>query len=85
MNNDFAKSILDGYFAQVWPPSRFLCHRGFQRFTILMRSDAALRKFQTTWRGINRTELQPFSERGSCSKSFRELLQGTARRANSSG
>ena len=49
MNNDFAKSILDGYFAQVWPPSRFLSHRGFQRFTILMRSDAALRKFQTTW------------------------------------
>ena len=52
MNNDFAKSIRDGYFAQVWPPSRFLCHRGFQRFTILMRSDAALLKFQTTWRVI---------------------------------
>ena len=24
--------------------------QGFSRFTILMRSDAALRKFQTTWR-----------------------------------
>ena len=24
-------------------PSRLLCHRGFQRFTILMRSDATLR------------------------------------------
>ena len=34
----------------VWPTSRLLCHRDFQRFTILMRSDAALRKFQTTWR-----------------------------------
>ena len=52
MDNDFAKSILDGYFAQVWPPSRFLCHRGFQRFKILMCSDAALRTFQTTWRVI---------------------------------
>lgn len=50
MDNDFAKSILDGYFAQVWPPSRFLCHRGFQRFTILMGSDAVLRKLKTTWR-----------------------------------
>ena len=27
----------------VCPPFRFLCHRGFQRFTILMRSDATLR------------------------------------------
>ena len=46
------KSYIDGYFAQVWPPTRFLCRSGFQRFTILMRSDAALRKFQTTWRVI---------------------------------
>lgn len=27
----------------VCPPFRFLCHRGFQRFTILMCSDATLR------------------------------------------
>ena len=27
----------------VCPPFRFLCHRGFQRVTILMRSDATLR------------------------------------------
>ena len=33
-------------------PSRLLCHRGFLRFTILMCSDAALRKFRTTWRVI---------------------------------
>ena len=46
--------MLPSRFLPHMPPSCFLCHRGFQHFTISMYSDAALRKFLDNLAGDKR-------------------------------